>query len=147
MGYYMRFVSTDAAPIECEELSKVLTAISRSYAVQVDSSVATIAYGGALLAHVEINTPGDGLFDEEREELIDFAREAPESAGKMRVLNTLECATTIVCAQILYGTGDTETTLARLDPLWEWLFDNRAGLLQADGEGYYDRGQLLLEVH
>lgn len=143
----MRFVSTDAAPIQCEELSKVLTTISRSYAVQVETSVATIAYGGALLAYVEINTPGDGLFDEERSELLEFAREAPETAGKLRVLKTLESATTIVAAQVLYGTGDTETTLARLDPLWEWLFDNRAGLLQADGEGYYHRGQLLLEVH
>ena len=146
MSYYMRFLSTDAAPIECEELSNAFTSTTNKYDVQVDDSAATIAFEGALLAHVEINTPGDGLFDEERDELIDFVREAPDGAGKMRVLTTLESLTSIVAVQVLFGTGDSETTLARLDPLWAWLFDNRAGLLQADGEGYYHRGQLLLKA-
>lgn len=61
-------------------------------------------------------------------------------------INTLEALTTIVAVQVLFGTGDAETTLVRLDPLWAWLFDNRAGLLHAGGEGYYDRRHLLLNV-
>ena len=37
------------------------------------------------------------------------------------------------CGGIL-ANNSGETTLARLDPLWAWLFRNRTGLLQADGE-------------
>ena len=143
----MRFVSTDAAPISCTQLRDALVATSHEYSVEVDDTAAGVAYAGAPIAHIELNMPGDGIFDEEREELIEFARAAVgDDAEKARVLSALETMTTIVAVQVLVGTGDTETTLVRLDPLWAWLFDNRSGLLHAGGEGYYDRRHLLLKV-
>jgi hypothetical protein len=36
--------------------------------------------------------------------------------------------------------------LKAIDPLWRWLHANRRGLLQADGEGYYDAKGLVLEL-
>ena len=33
-----------------------------------------------------------------------------------------------------------------LDTLWRWLHQNREGLLQTDGVGYFDVGGLLLRV-
>lgn len=35
-------------------------------------------------------------------------------------------------------------TLDRLVPLWTWLQANRRGLIQADGEGYYDGQELIM---
>lgn len=147
MGYYMRFVSTDARPVVPAELRDALAAVSPTYNVEIDDLAATISYDGDVIAHVEINVPGDGLFDQERAELVEFANAvAGDEAAKTRVVNTLQTATGIVAAQVLFGTGHTETTLARLDPLWVWLFGNRTGLLQADDEGYYDPSHVVLHV-
>ena len=117
------------------------------YEVLVDDTVAAILHDGATIAHVEINVPDDGLFDQEREELVEFVTEAEgDPPSKARVLGALGSARAIVAAQVLYGKGDTEATLASLDPLWTWLFQNRSGLLQADAEGYYDAEGIVLPV-
>lgn len=39
-----------------------------------------------------------------------------------------------------------DALVARLDPLWVWLFQNRDGLLQADSEGYYDRRGIIFRM-
>lgn len=146
MGYYMRFVGTDE-PLSSKGMQEVFRAAGAGYDVQVDATAGTIVHEGATIAHVEINIPGDGLFDGEREELIEFAAEAKgSSSARTRVLTTLRSATYLVAAQVLFGSGDTEATLRRLDPLWSWLFRHRHGLLQADGEGYYDANGLILEL-
>src|SRR6185312_11146833 len=140
VGYYMRYISTDQRRITAAELRDALLATGPGYQIQVDDTAATIA-------HVEINVPGDGLFDEERDELIAFAANTtPDPAAKDRVLQTLQKARAIVATQVLFGTGETESTLRRLDPLWAWLFRNRQGLLQAEGEGYYDVHGLVLRM-
>lgn len=147
MGYRMRFISTDQRVVTTTDLQSAFVAVDPGYVVEIDATVATIHHTGATIAHIEINVPGDGLFDAERDELIEFATDATGNrAAKRRVLDALEGARAIVAAQVLFGTGDTETTLNRLDPLWAWLFDHREGLLQADGEGYYDARGLLLQV-
>ena len=147
MGYYMRFVGTDDEPFSTKNMQEAFSAAGSGYDVQVDETAGTILHQGATIAHVEINTPGDGMFDEEREELIEFAAEAGgDSSARTRVVTTLRRATFLVAAQVLFGTGDTDATLGRLDPLWAWLFRHRHGLLQADGEGYYDAEGLILEV-
>ena len=55
--------------------------------------------------------------------------------ARERVLATLDTARGIVAAQVLPGAYDEHDAPTRLDPLWQWLFANRKGLLQADGEG------------
>jgi hypothetical protein len=30
--------------------------------------------------------------------------------------------------------------------LWDWLFENYKGLVQAENEGYYNASELILEV-
>ena len=147
MGYYMRFVSTDTRPVTATELRDALIAAGAGYEVLTDDTVATILHDGATIAHVEINVPGDGLFDQEREELTEFVTDCDgDGPSKARVLAALRDAQTIVAAQVLYGTGDAEATLASLDPLWTWRFRNRRGLLQAGGEGYYDAEGIVLQV-
>ena len=141
----MRFVVTDERPVTTSDLRDVMLGAGSGYELDADDVAGTISYHGAPMALVEINVPGDGLFDDEREELIEFAAEA-EGDGRARVLEVLRNARTIVAAQILFGTGEAKSTLALVDPLWAWLFHNRQGLLQADGEGYYDQHGLVLQV-
>jgi hypothetical protein len=37
-----------------------------------------------------------------------------------------------------------EQTLSLLDPLWHWLQEHHRGLVQADGEGFYEHQRLIL---
>jgi hypothetical protein len=147
MSYYMRFLSTDLQATTAAHLEAALRAVDPDYDVQVEDNEAIVRHAAATIAKLEINEPGDGLFDEEREELAaQMTAAAGDVDAKARVLETLREARTIVVAQVLYGTGDHERTLARLDPLWAWLFRNRRGLLQAEGEGYYDHHGLIFMV-
>jgi hypothetical protein len=104
-----------------------------------------VLYADEAHAELEINQPGDGLFEVEIGELMDLLEDVRGRARK-RVLNTLGNATRIIAAQILYGGRELDLTLERLDPVWDWLFAQHDGLLQVDDRGYYDADKLILEV-
>ena len=148
MGYYLRYVVADERPVSVADVQRAFAGAGARYRVEAQSDVgraATILYDGQPVAELEINEPGDGLFEDEREELLEEAADA-EGRGKRGVLSALRGARRIVAAQVLLGGGEATAALARLAPLWEWLAANRRGVLQADGEGYYDGGELVLRV-
>ena len=146
MGYYMRYIVSDDRPIGLEDIRTVFAEAGTAYEVDGEETEATIAYEGKPIGHVTLNVPGDGLFDEERDELIEFTQDGDDESAKDRVVNTLRDARAIVAVQVLFGDGDTDRTLDRLVPLWSWLQANRHGLIQADGEGYYDGQELILAL-
>jgi hypothetical protein len=141
----MRYVVVDERPITLDDVRRAFAAEEEDYAVEGAGVEVHVGLDGRSIAQVAINIPGDGSFDDERAELIESAA-AGEGAGKATVLETLRGARTIVAVQVLLGQGDSEETLEALAPLWSWLQDNRRGLLQADGEGYYDADGLILEL-
>jgi hypothetical protein len=141
----MRFIVADERPVTLADVQGALNAAGAEYDFDSNGMEATVSYRGHRVGHLTLNVPGDGLFDEERRELIEFAEDGDE-VGKRRVIDILRAARGIVAMQVLFGDGDTERTLAAIDPLWRWLHANRHGLLQADGEGYYDGNKLILEL-
>ena len=149
MGYSMRFVSADATEATLPAIAEALRAVDPSYELKADEEVASpsadLLFEGDPYAEIEINTPGDGLFAEEIAELKEFLEDAG-LGDKAKVLTVLESAKVIIAVQVLFGGRETEETMEKLDPLWEWLLANRSGLLQADGEGYYDSTGLILEI-
>ena len=146
MGYYMRYIVSDDRTIGLEDIRAVFAQAGTGYEVDGEEVEATIAYEGKPIGHITLNVPGDGLFDEERDELIEFAQDGDDKSAKASVINTLQGARSIVAVQVLFGDGDTDRTLDRLIPLWDWLHANRQGLIQADGEGYYDGQELILAL-
>lgn len=145
MGYYMRFIVADERPVTLADVQGALSDAGADYEIDGEETEATVSYRGHRVGHLTLNVPGDGLFDEERDELVEFAEDG-NGRGKRRVIDILRAARSIVAVQVLFGDGDTERTLTALDPLWRWLHANRRGLLQADGEGYYEGPELILEV-
>ena len=145
MSYYMRYIVVDEGPLTVEDVRRAFAVEEEDYTVEAMGTKVDVGLDGRIIAQVAINAPGDGLFDDERAELIDAAGEA-EGPGKATVLETLRAARTILAAQVLFGDRDIEEALDGLEPLWSWLFENRRGLLQADGEGYYDTNGLILEL-
>lgn len=97
-------------------------------------------------AVIEVNRRGEELFDEEIEEFRAFLAELEDSPGKERVLRCLDVASAIVAVQVLFGGRDADETLEALDPLWDALFEDYGGLLQADEEGFYDADDQVLEL-
>ena len=142
----MRFIAVDERPVGFIELERALTPADPSYAIEPDESSAIILYGESRVAEVELNVPGDGLFEQELDYLRRDVLATDDGTARERVLATLDTARTIVAAQVLAGAYDGHDAPTRLDPLWQWLFANRKGLLQADGEGYSDGLGLVLRV-
>ena len=141
----MRYIVADERPVTLNDVRGALAEAGDGYEVDGEETEATINYRGRPVGHLTLNTPGDGLFDEERDELVEFAEDG-DGRGRTRVIDTLRVANAIVAVQVLSGDGDSERTLTAIDPIWRWMRGNRRGLLQADGEGYYDGDKLILEL-
>jgi hypothetical protein len=139
MGCYMRFLLEDDRPLSLDVIMAGLSAVDPGFAL---SAGGDLTRGGELLAQLELNQPGDGLF----EDGVGLLCEQAEDAGKPEVATRLGSVTAILAAQVLLQGRDTEETLDLLDPLWEWLIATRRGLLHADAEGFYDRGELILQT-
>lgn len=148
MGYYMRYMVTDG-DLRIEELQQALAAVDPAYRLEIHAeprnNSGDLYYGDQLYAEVEVNRPGDELFEDEIDELLEVVEEAGDAEAPEQVARVLREATAIVGVRVLWQGRDPGPTLARLDPLWEWLHEHREGMLQADGEGYYDVDGLVLE--
>lgn len=141
MGYYLRFLVTDSQEISLVQVEAGLKQSNLDYRI----SDGDLMLGEDVLAEIEINCPSDGLFDEEIEELTEEVQEK-RSRNKKRVAEVLQQAKAIVAVRVLSQGRDEEETMEKLVPLWEWLFVNRTGLLQADADGYYDQTRRILKV-
>lgn len=147
MGYYMRFFDTSEKPLTIPDIEVALQREDAAYRLVAPETAqipqANLFLGDGLYAEIEINLPDDGLFKEEIEEMLELLEDA--EGQTQRVEDVLRGAKRIISVRVLGQGRETEETLAAIDPLWQWLFSTRAGLLQADGEGYYDSEGLILE--
>ena len=139
MGYYMRFLLEDERPLSLDVIMVGLRAVDPGFAL---SAGGELTRSGELLAQLEVNLPGDGLFEGD----IGLLRDKAEDAGGAEVAVRLGSVSAIVVAHILWQGRGVGETLDLLDPLWDWLIANRRGLLHADAEGFYDRRGLILET-
>ncbi len=142
MSYYMRFITTDSPETMLSILEQALKETDSQYSIAESGE---LKHGNDVYGVVEVNRPGDGLFEEEIGELKESMQDV-RGKRKADVLKTLDEARAIVAVQVLFCDRQLEATLQKLDPLWEWLLSHRKGLLQADGEGYYDQTGRILKV-
>ena len=148
MGYYMRFYDTMDEPLKFGAIQVALRATDPTYRLDSNTGAkppsAELYQGPELLGVLEMNEPGDGLFEVEIQEMIALLADS-DSENRNRVESVLRNAKRTVCLQVLNQGRSTQETLSGIDPLWIWLFKTRPGLLQADGEGYYDNRELILK--
>jgi hypothetical protein len=146
MGYLMRYISTDGREITLSMIEAALKAVDPSYAianVEVDD-LGDLMYGDTQCAIIEINRPGDDMFEDDLAEFQDLVGKGDTGVEHV-VRHTLTNATALIVIEALWKGEDAEPVLAKIDPLWNWLFANYAGLSQADSEGFYDSSGLILE--
>jgi hypothetical protein len=143
----MRFYDTTPRPLTVSQIGRALRKADPAFLVGVVGRrlAGTLSYSDEEHAQIEINTRRQELF---RNELAEMLEEVVQSKARAKssVERTLRDARRVIAVEVLFGKRDLETTLSRLDMLWKWLFNTRSGLLQADGEGFYNRRGLILPV-
>jgi hypothetical protein len=146
MGHFMRFIVSDSKRVELGQILEGLQSADPAYSLgeRRGADAGELRYDDDVYGLVEINRPGDRLFDEELDELKDSVLDSP--GRKVHVLRVLNEATAVVAVQVLWQGRETGSMPERLDPLWKWLFANYRGLMQVDAEGYYDASGLILQV-
>lgn len=144
----MRFIVADEQGVSLRELEAALKQTDVAYLIERDEDSddeGVLTYKGEVYGQIEVNRSGEGIFDGEIEELREFVEEV-EGEKKSEVLSVLGEAKAIVAVRVLWQGRESEETLEKIDPLWQWLLAHRKGLMQAEGEGYYDASGLILEV-
>src|SRR5690348_1653917 len=134
----MRYIVADERPVAVGDIRTAFAGAGAGYEIEGEDGEATITHAGQAIGEVTVNVPGDGLFDEEIVELVELAQEGDDRSAAARVVGVLRAARAIVAVRVLFGDREADRTLDLLAPIWTWLQVNREGLIQADGEGYYD---------
>ncbi len=145
MTYLMRFIYKHGDPITLTEIQTALAARDDQFVIHIDVSdeeSGDLMRGDDIYGEIELNTVRDIMFQEDVQELSDEIEKIYEPAAPY-VRNLLADATAMVVLRVdEMGHYNAE----KLDVLWDWLFEIRGGLLQVDGEGYYDAERLILPV-
>lgn len=148
MGYFMRYFVTDAEPVTLDRLAAALTAHDPAYVLVRDPQLenfAELRHGQTRLADIELDAPDDDMLLEDVDELRGLLAYATGEA-KARVIATLDHLRGAVVVEAYWDGDNPEPTFQKLDPLWDWLFAEVAGLLQTDGEGFWDQNGLIVPV-
>jgi hypothetical protein len=75
----MRYIVADEQPVSLQDIGKAFAEAGVEYDVDGKETEVTVAYDGKPIGHSTLNVPGDGLFEEERNELIGFAEEGKKA--------------------------------------------------------------------
>jgi hypothetical protein len=136
MSYYMRYILTDGAPPSLAAIEAALREREAGFSVlrdTTDETVGDLYHGDDLYGELEINQRGEPLCDEDIEDFEDELNKQDDPNREI-VLEALKQATGMVVLHVLRAGHDNP---ARLNLLWDWLFQTRAGLLQVDEEGFF----------
>ena len=142
MGYYLRFFDEEPKPLTIVDLEAGLKTVDAAFRFEQDGD---LFRGDQLLAEVEINVPGEGVFEGELDEFL----ESIEAAGvddPKGVRDRISRARAIIALRVLRQARTSEATSELLQPAIDWIAGSRSGLFQVDGEGFYDGEELLLEL-
>ena len=88
---------------------------------------------------------GDSLLREEVAEFIEFVDDAPPGEAKERVLRHLGATRVIIACQLPPADSDADGYDAN-GLLLAFFAERCGGIIQADGEGFYDGSALILAV-
>ena len=155
MGYYLRAFCTSA---DLPPLGRVLEwAAAQGVSLALESS-SPGALGSAGWREAELRyKPGrqplvvdvgrageDGLVAEEVEEFIELLTGVEESAEKRKVLAHLRASRAVVGAQLLSDVDDEGYDAVGV--FLGFFVEHCGGMVQADGEGFYEDDRLIVRL-
>ena len=144
MSYHMRFFDLSPKPLTFAAIETALRVTDPGYRLDANGAVASLWLSDKALGEMEIHAPGDGAFERVVGERV-AALAASEDEYREAVEAALHSSRQLIQIRLDVLEEDLDDSLEAIDPLWDWLFDSREGLLHAEGEGYYQDGEMLLE--
>jgi len=161
LGYYVRAFCTTGKP---PAIGRVLDfAMEHGSNVRLDPEVSEpdladasweqvglLYQDGKLPILLELNRDESGgddesLVKEEIDEFLEFLEEAPNNASRKKVEAHLRATTFVVAAQL--ATGDiVDDGYTALGNVLGYFVEHNGGLIQADGEGFYEGETLIVAV-
>ncbi|MBK8025718.1 MAG: hypothetical protein IPK19_31085 [Chloroflexi bacterium] len=144
MGDYFRYLVTVDCDLTLAALEELFRRSSDQFSIhgeEASPNAGDLLYGSSILGDIEINRPGEEVFDEdldEQREILDSIEEGTEY-----VRSVLERVKLMVALQL---TEEGHGAYDQIDPLWDLLFENCDGLLQVDDEGFYDSEGVVLAL-
>lgn len=141
MGFYMRFVLINENKTTFRQIARGLKKIDPKYRFEGEEY---FIYDNELYGQVEINHADHSFFHDDISLLKEKVFSHSEHTNATRILSVLEQATAIFFVNVVWSGSNTEDTLSKFEPLWEWFFANREGILYVDENGFYDKDGILL---
>lgn len=145
MGDFLRFLATAECDLDLPSVEMLFKSVDASFAIHAETAephIGELLYQSESLGEVEINYPGEVVYDEDIGEMLEILEDVEEDQ-KPRVLSLIRTAKLMVALQL---TEEGHEAYDRIDPFWDALFAHCDGLLQVDDEGYYDRDGLILPL-
>jgi len=143
VGFYMRFVLTNENKTTFRQIARGLKRIDPKYAFEGEEY---FIYDNELYGQVDINRADHSFFHDDISQLKERVLSHSDYPNATRILSILEQATAIFFVNVVWSGSDTEDTLSKFEPLWEWFFANREGILFVDENGFYDNDGILLSI-
>ncbi len=134
MSYYVRFFAE--SPITLKALSTGIKSINPQYKVDGGDLMA----GTDVLAEITVDSAGSDLFDEELNARLGAVQQIGGDVAQW-VSGRLRGAKSIVAIKV-----DPAVNWDLLAPLWTTLANMATGLMQVDGQGFYDGANLVLRM-
>lgn len=126
MSCYHRYIVTDDRPLTLAELASALQEVDSTFAI--DGEV--LKCGEKEYALIDITFPGDPICDGDLELLAWLAEEQRNRDVILAGLRDVKCLVTVTP---LWEDGSF------LQPLWDWLLANRAGIVAFEGGHFRTR--------
>ncbi len=146
MTYFMRFIYAMGDLLTVQDIAEALSDSFSGFTLHSDAAdrtnTADLIYGDAVYGEIELNGENEDLFREDIAELLELLEGSQEITAPA-VRRHLETATGMLALKV---SEEGHYNAERLDVLWDWLFETRGGLLQVDGEGFYDIDRLILPL-
>jgi hypothetical protein len=151
----MRFLITSDFSPRVEDIQRMVAERDSAYELitrqPLPYETVVLKYSGEEYAEIDFNRPGDDLFADEIDDLLEELNETvfdTQEDARVRDVVAAQVRETrlILSAEILFGDNFLEDGIRLIDPLWDWLFEQTDGLLKIDNEGYYDADGLLLAI-
>ncbi|HTM22880.1 MAG TPA: hypothetical protein VL172_20295 [Kofleriaceae bacterium] len=142
MSYYLRYFVDDDRPFRLADMRGALQSAAPALQLSVEGELST---GEELLAQVEVNAQGTDLFQDEVGGFLGAVQHSAEP-GRGRVEPRLRAARAVVAVQVLAQAHAGTPAADSLTAFYAWLQSFRRGLFQADGQGFYDNGELILQL-
>jgi hypothetical protein len=134
MSYYVRYFAE--SPVTIKALNAAIKAVAPDY--KIDGG--DLMRGSDVLAEIGIDSVGSDLFVEELQARLHAIGQVGGQAAQW-VGARLQGAQSIIAVRI-----DPAIQWELLGPLWSSLPNLATGLSQVDGQGYYDGGNLILNI-